>query len=104
MPVRHLWPLLDMKTVRITFPSQFPVCILEQAVREGKQDMATLHKVFIDLLEDIKGRGPGLDPQTIAAHLLRIKDPKTGQLLPNEQLIPEVAVFFFAGGQYGFHN
>jgi hypothetical protein len=51
----------------------------------------------MDLLEDLKSRRSEVDPRTIAGHLLRITDPKTGKHLTDQQLAAEIGVFFFAG-------
>lgn len=46
----------------------------------------------------MRARGPPADADdSIAAHLMRITDPNTGQLLSDESLLPQVSVLFWAG-------
>ena len=50
------------------------------------------------LLRTIKERGPpSPDDVSIAAHLLRLKDPLSGGPLSDERLLPEIATLFVAG-------
>ena len=50
------------------------------------------------LLRTVKERGPPApDDVSIAAHLLRIEDPVTGEPLSDERLLPEIATLFVAG-------
>lgn len=50
-----------------------------QSVKKGEEDFRTFRKIMSDLLVDIKRRGePPETDTTIAAHLLRIRDPSTG--------------------------
>ncbi len=59
-------PLLDVRPV--------------QGGRQGEQHLGAMHKQMRGLLEEIKARGPPADDDTsVAAHLLRIRDPATGQ-------------------------
>jgi hypothetical protein len=74
-----------------------------QDVREGQQHIKRGINLYQELLEHIKSRGPELDPQTIAGHMLRTIDPKTGSLVADEYLIPEIAVFFLAGTNHICH-
>ena len=54
-----------------------------QAVRRGSKDFRTFRRIMADLLADIKKRGePPETDTTIAAHLLRIRDPHTGTMPP----------------------
>eukprot|EP00208_Stichococcus_sp_RCC1054_P002339 CAMPEP_0206139828 /NCGR_PEP_ID=MMETSP1473-20131121/7467_1 /ASSEMBLY_ACC=CAM_ASM_001109 /TAXON_ID=1461547 /ORGANISM="Stichococcus sp, Strain RCC1054" /LENGTH=576 /DNA_ID=CAMNT_0053533745 /DNA_START=97 /DNA_END=1827 /DNA_ORIENTATION=+ len=52
------------------------------------------------LLSEVKER-IGSDPPdsdgSLAAHLLRLRDPKSGQKICDERLLPHVGIFFFAG-------
>jgi hypothetical protein len=75
-----------------------------QDVREGKRHLANGYNIYKDLLKDIKSRGAGVDPQTIAGHLLRIKDPKTGKPLADEYLIPEIGIVFLAGVKHTYNT
>ena len=55
-----------------------------QAVRRGSEDFRTFRRIMADLLADIKKRGePPETDTTIAAHLLRIRDPHTGTMPPH---------------------
>ena len=46
----------------------------------------------------LKARGPPADDDdSLAAHLLRIRDPGTGQLLSDDWLLPQISVMFWAG-------
>ncbi len=50
-----------------------------QECRRGEQHLHEMHAAMRALLEDIKARGPPADEdKSIAAHLLRIRDPQTG--------------------------
>ena len=62
-------------------------CIM-QAVRRGSEDFRTFRRIMADLLADIKKRGePPETDTTIAAHLLRIRDPHTGTLPSTHQYL-----------------
>ncbi len=53
------------------------VCL--QSVKKGEEDFRTFRKMMADLLSEIHERGePSDNDTTIAAHLLRIRDPSTG--------------------------
>ena len=58
-----------------------------QSVKKGEEDFRTFRKIMSDLLVDIKRRGePPETDTTIAAHLLRIRDPSTGgSVVPSTQ-------------------
>ena len=47
----------------------------------------------------MKYAGPALadDDVSLAAHLLRLRDPITGGPLSDDRLLPEIATFFIAG-------
>lgn len=58
-----------------------------------------------DLLREIKGRGPLKDSDvSIAAHLLRIVDPKTGKPLPDDRVAAEIGVLFTGGFETTGHT
>lgn len=60
--------------------------VVHQSVKKGEEDFQTFRKMMADLLKEIKERGePSATDTTIAAHLLRIRDPSTG---PNCRTIP----------------
>ncbi len=49
-------------------------------------------------MHQVKARGEPKDEDvTIAAHLLRLRDPATGKPLPDELVAGEFGVFFAAG-------
>lgn len=52
----------------------------------------------MELKDEIKARGPVQDDDvSIAAHLLRLKQPETGLPLPDDLLAAEFGVYFAAG-------
>ena len=58
-----------------------------------------------DLLKEIHERGEPSDlDTTIAAHLLRIRDPKTCRPLPNDRVAAEIGVFFTGGFETTGHT
>ena len=60
---------------------------------------------MMNLLQEIKGQGPTADDDTtIAAHLLRIQHPDTGQPLPDHRLAAEIGVFFTGGFETTGHT
>ena len=78
--------------------TQWPWCAL-QDVWEGKRAQAAYHAIMRELLADVRARasaGKLLD-SSVAGHLLRIRQPGSGAALSDDLLLPEVAVFFFAG-------
>lgn len=54
-----------------------------------------LQDIIRDLLEHMKATK--LKPGSFADLLMKTKDPKTGQPLTDQQLLPEIAALFFAG-------
>lgn len=53
---------------------------------------------MVELMQEVKGRGPVKeDDMSIAAHLMRLKDPSTGQPLADDLLAAEFGVYFAAG-------
>ena len=58
-----------------------------------------------DILSDVKAKGPVDDSDmTVAAHLLRIRDPKTGQPLPDDRIAAEIGVLFTGGFETTGHT
>ena len=58
-----------------------------------------------DLLAEIKAKGPLHESDvSVAAHLLRIVDPKTGQPLPDDRLAAEIGVLFTGGFETTGHT
>ena len=58
------------------------------------------------LLADVQAREAAgeLRDSSIAAHLLRARDPSTGRPLPDARLVPEVGILFFAGFETTGHS
>lgn len=60
-------------------------------------------KQYLDL-EQVKARGePDVEDGSVAALLLRLRDPNTGAPLPDELLAGEFGVFFTAGIESAGH-
>ena len=79
--------------------------MLLQSVRRGRVAMRQYQVVIEELLRAVRARGPpAKDDTTIAAHLLRIVDPATGRGLPDELLLPEVAILYLAGVETSAHT
>ena len=58
-----------------------------------------------DILEDVKAKGPVEESDvTVAAHLLRIKDPATGKPLPDDRIAAEIGVLFTGGFETTGHT
>ncbi|KAK9816727.1 hypothetical protein WJX72_004273 [[Myrmecia] bisecta] len=71
-------------------------------VREGKAALARYHTIMEVLLRKIRASPP--DPNTIAGHLLSIKDPDTGKPLADDRLLPEIGTLFLAGFETTGHT
>jgi hypothetical protein len=55
-------------------------------------------QILLCSVPKLKARGPPADDDdSLAAHLLRIRDPGTGQLLSDDWLLPQISVMFWAG-------
>lgn len=90
---------------RMTTPLRRQLRWVLPHLREGEAAMERYRSYMRSLLVTIKARGPPpLDDTTIAAHLLRLKDPATGKLLNDEQLASELGVLFFAGTETTGHS
>ena len=69
-----------------------------QDARQGPHLFRTFKQKMVELKEEIVARGPVRDDDvSIAAHLLRLRDPKTGLPLPDDLLAAEMGVYFAAG-------
>ncbi|DBB04195.1 TPA: hypothetical protein ACH3X1_013234 [Trebouxia sp. C0004] len=65
---------------------------------KGQLCMQRFQTIMQNLLQELKARGPPADDDdSLAAHLLRIRDPGTGQLLSDDWLLPQISVTFWAG-------
>ena len=69
-----------------------------QDARRGPHLFATFRSKMVELMREVKARGPVKDDDvSIAAHLLRLVDPATGQPIPDDLLAAEFGVYFAAG-------
>ena len=69
-----------------------------QEARTGPAVFAAFRAKMVDLLHEVKAQGPVRDDDvSIAAHLLRLVDPATGQPIPDDLLAAEFGVYFAAG-------
>lgn len=76
-----------------------------QSVRQGERDFCAFRAIMTDLLKEIHMRGePSALDNTIAAHLLRIRDPQTCRPLPDDRIAAEIGVFFTGGFETTGHT
>lgn len=76
-----------------------------QGVRRGRRELAAFRGMMAALLAEVRARGePDPSDVTIAAHLLRIRDPATGRALPDDRLAAEAGVFFTGGFETTGHT
>ena len=69
-----------------------------QDVRRGKRDLRAFQDMMRELLAELRARGPLADDDTtVAAHLLRMRDPASGQPLSDDKLLPEVREYSMIG-------
>lgn len=69
-----------------------------QEVRRGRSLFRKYRQCMRQLVDEVKARGPPTeDDPSIAAHLLRLRDPDTGLPLPDDLLTGEFGVYFTAG-------
>jgi hypothetical protein len=69
-------------------------------VRKGSAAIAGLERTIDGLVAEVQARGPPkAGDMSIAAHLLRLKDPATGRPLDRDRLAREFQVFFIAGSE-----
>ena len=74
-------------------------------MRRGRRELARFRAMMAGLLAEVRARGePAPADATIAAHLLRIRDPATGQALPDDRLAAEIGVFFTGGFETTGHT
>jgi len=53
---------------------------------------------LMQVLVQVKAKGPpSEEDSSIAAQLMRLQDPKTGKLLADKYLLPQISVLFWAG-------
>ncbi|KAK9846641.1 hypothetical protein WJX81_008242 [Elliptochloris bilobata] len=76
-----------------------------QSVRKGRRKLAAFQALMAGLLAEVRARGePAADDASIAAQLLRIRDPATGRPLPDDRLAAEIGVFFTGGFETTGHT
>ena len=69
-----------------------------QEVRAGQGLFTAYQARMRELVMEVKARGPpAAEDVSIAAHLLRLKDPDTGVPLSDDLLTGEFGVYFAAG-------
>ncbi|CAL8465333.1 g4868 [Coccomyxa elongata] len=72
--------------------------VWNREVRHGTAIFRAFRSAMVDLVKEVKARGePAPGDATIAAHLLRLRDPATGGPLSDELLAGEFGMFFTAG-------
>ncbi|KAL0023129.1 hypothetical protein WJX77_004743 [Trebouxia sp. C0004] len=65
---------------------------------KGQTAITQFHDMMIDLLQEVKAKGPpSEEDSSIAAQLMRLQDPQTGQVLADKYLLPQISVLFWAG-------
>ena len=69
-----------------------------QAVRRANGTLEDLRALHRKLMRDLQSSDP--PASSLGAHLLSLKDPKTGQPLNDYQLEAEMALFILAGTLY----
>jgi fatty acid synthase len=75
-----------------------PLMVWDGAHRKGTAAWAAFKAHMRALVAEVKSRGPpAADDVTIAAHLLRLTDPRTGRPLDDALLAGEFGVYFTAG-------
>ncbi|KAI3424890.1 hypothetical protein D9Q98_008274 [Chlorella vulgaris] len=90
---------------RLSNPLRFLLRHITADARRGERDLRDMQGRMRLLLAGIQARGPPADTDTsIAAHLLRLRDPSTGKPLDDERLAAEIGLFFFAGFETTGHT
>lgn len=75
-----------------------PLMVWDAAQRRGTRAWGVYKAHMRALVAEVKARGPVRDDdQSIAAHLLRLRDPATGAPLDDDLLAGEFGVYFAAG-------
>eukprot|EP00884_Botryococcus_braunii_P020070 jgi/Botrbrau1/6747/Bobra.0324s0032.1 len=75
------------------------------AVRRAERAAVPLKEMSSGLLKTVQLRGPpAADDRSVAAHLMRLRDPVTKLPLPDSRLIQEFLVFFVAGAETTGHT
>jgi hypothetical protein len=55
-----------------------------------------MHNLMREVRDDLLAREKDLEPYSIGAHLVAMRDPKTGARLPLDVLLAEIGIMFFA--------
>jgi fatty acid synthase len=77
---------------------------------EGRRAADSYRKyqgIMLQLLRGMQqrmGTSPPLSNQSLGAYMLRLRDPKTGQPLPDERLLPHIGMIYFAGTDTTAHT
>lgn len=77
---------------------------LLQSARKGEQDLRAVHAIIRDLLQKLRRVKPESLGNSIAGQLLRLENPKTGQLMSDDVLMPEIGTMFLAGFETSGHT
>ncbi|KAK9811231.1 hypothetical protein WJX72_000390 [[Myrmecia] bisecta] len=96
LEVEHRWK----NPLRTAAPWLFPDC------RHGIAACRKFQAAMRQLLADVKARGSDWEATdtSIAAHVLRIRDPDTGLSLPDEELLAQFGILFIAGFETTGHT
>ena len=72
--------------------------LVPQEVRRGRGLFQGFQQRMRELVAEVKAPGPpSPDDMSVAAHLLRLRDPDTGEPLSDDLLAGEFGVYFAAG-------
>ena len=92
------WMLALSRLDHLSHTHQLTASACVQNVRAGKQQMQTFQQEMRELVAELKARGPPPEEDvSVAAHLLHLTDPTTGQPLSDDLLASEFGVYFAAG-------
>ncbi len=69
--------------------------MIVQAAYRASKAIRDLQAINLEMVHELRGCDPAAS--SLGAHLLSLKDPKTGQLLDDYQLEAELSTFFAAG-------
>ncbi|KAI3438694.1 hypothetical protein D9Q98_001114 [Chlorella vulgaris] len=89
---------LDELNLRWANPLRARFLFWTPEVRRAQRHWGALQQHMKGILKQIRSQGPLKEgDESIAAHLLRLKDPHTGKPLSDDRILPEIATFFIAG-------
>jgi cytochrome P450 len=67
-------------------------------VRKGLKAIRVFKKAMRALVKEVKARGPvSSHDVSVCGHLMRLRDPRTGEPLDEDLLVGEFSLFFSAG-------